>query len=438
MVQLNLFKCTATKLNKITKLSRDDSKMVLKCLMPHFNKESLTSCFHKLNGKKAAGIDGVTKVEYGQNLDSNIEKLLGKMKSMSYRPKGVREVLIPKDGKKGSTRPLGISTFEDKIVQMQMANILTSIYEPIFRECSYGFRPSRGCHTAIKSLFHHLSNRTVETVIDVDLKNYFGMIRHEHLIKFLRLKIKDERFIRYVSRMLKAGIFKEGRFEVSENGSPQGNIVSPILSNIYAHYVLDLWLEVVVPKYTKREVRSFRYADDQVICCQYRSDAVKIMRALKQRLNKFGLELNTDKTKIVKFGKWNFNKTKQGTFDYLGFTFYLKRSSTNGLSMAAIKTSRKRMTSKLRLVKTWLKLNVRKIKLLPLWKRFNQKLIGHIQYYGVSLNLDSVSDFIHQATKVFFKWINKRSQRRSINWEKFSKFIEAFSQPKPKIVHHLF
>ena len=267
--------------------------------MPHFNKESLTGCFHELNGKKAVGMDGTTKEKYGENLEENITALLGKMKTMSYRPQGVREVLIPKEGKSGATRPLGISAFEDKIVQLQMAKILEAIYEPIFKDCSYGFRPSRSCHTAISALFKHLGNKDNEIVIDVDLKNFFGLIQHNILLDFLRRKIKDERFIRYVARMLKSGIFRNNRFEVSDEGSPQGNIASPILSNIYAHYVLDTWMEDVVPKHTRQEVKSFRYADDQIICCRYRSDAVKVQRSLKLRLKKFGLELNAEKTKVV-------------------------------------------------------------------------------------------------------------------------------------------
>lgn len=428
---------TATKLNRIAKLSSEDTCMEFQWLMPHFNKESLTRCFYELNGKKAIGIDGITKEKYGENLEGNIDVLWGKMKTMSYRPQAVREVLIPKEGKPGSTRPLGISAFEDKIVQLQMAKVLEAIYEPIFKDCSYGFRPRRSCHTAITALFSHLRNKSNEMVIDVDLKNFFGLIQHDILLEFLRRKIKDERFIRYVARMLKAGIFKEGHFEVSEEGSPQGNICSPILSNIYAHYVLDVWLEEMVPQYTRREVKSFRYADDQVICCQYRSDAVRVQRALKKRLNKFGLELNVEKTKVVKFNKWEFPKFKQGTFDYLGFTFYIKRSR-KGHVHVAIMTSRKRFHAKLGKVKQWCRLNKDKHKLHPLWNTFNAKLRGHIQYYGVSLNSDRVNSFVYQATGIFFKWINRRSQRKSMNWEQFNKFREAFPRAKVSIHHHLF
>jgi group II intron reverse transcriptase/maturase len=435
--ETKLITTTDTKLNRIAKLSGEDATMEFKWLMPHFNKASLISCYHELDGKKAVGIDGVTKEQYGVKLEENIDALLNRMKSMSYKPQPVREVLIPKAGKPGAVRPLGISAFEDKIVQLQMAKILESIYEPLFKDCSYGFRPGRGCHTAIKALFTHLTCKTNEMVIDVDLKNFFGLIQHDVLINFLKRKIKDARFIRYVSRMLKAGIFREGRFEVSDEGSPQGCIASPVLSNIYAHYVLDEWLEVVVPQYTRQEIKSFRYADDQVICCRYRSDAAKLQKALKKRLNKYGLELNTEKTKVVKFNKWEFPNVKQGTFDYLGFTFYI-RKSRKGHTHVAVKTSRNRFYSKLRNVKSWCKQNKDKSKLVPLWKTFNSKLRGHVQYYGVSLNSDQVYSFVHQATGIFFKWINRRSQRKSMNWEQFKKFRKVFPGPEITIHHHLY
>ncbi len=428
---------TVTKLNRIAKLSSEDTEMEFKWLMPHINKESLTGCFHALDGKKAVGIDRVTKETYGKNLEENIEVLLSKMKTMSYRPQAVREVRIPKEGAPGATRPLGISVFEDKIVQLQMSRILEAIYEPIFRECSYGFRPNRSCHTAIKALFSHLSSRENEIIIDVDLKNFFGLIQHEILLNFLRRKIKDERFIRYVARMLKAGIFKEGQFEVSEEGSPQGNICSPILSNIYAHYVMDVWLEDVVPEHTRRMIKSFRYADDQVICCADHNDAIRVQRALKKRLTKFGLELNTEKTKTVKFNKKEYPKIKQGSFGYLGFTFYI-RLTRKGRPHVAVKTSRKRFCAKLKRVKQWCRQNRHKHKLLKLWKVFNSKLRGHVEYYGVSLNSDQVNAFVCQATRIFFKWINRRSQKRSITWEKFAKFQGAFPGVNAHIRHSLY
>jgi len=362
---------------------------------------------------------------------------LAKMKSMSYRPQAVKEVLIPKEGKPGATRPLGISAFEDKIVQLQMAKILGAIYEPIFKDSSYGFRPGRSCHAAIAALHKHLSGKGCEEVIDVDLKNFFGSMKHDILVGFLRRKIKDERFIRYVVRMLKSGILKDGNFSMSEEGSPQGNICSPILANIYAHYALDEWLEEEVPQHTRREVKFFRYADDLVICCGDRSDAVRVRRALEGRVNKFGLELNAEKTKMVRFNKREYPRVKQGTFDYLGFTFYIKRSR-KGYPIVAVQTARERFQAKLRKVTQWCRTNANKLRLLPLWKIFNWKLRGHIEYYGVSFNISRVNSFVYRATGIFFKWINRRGHRKSMNWEQFNKFCKAFPGVKVSIRHRLF
>ena len=294
---------TATKLMRIAQMSRENSNAEFKWLMPHYNLESLMGCFNELDGKKAIGVDGIRKVIYGAGVAANIDALIEKMKTMSYRPGPVREVLIPKEGKSGATRPLGISNFEDKLVQLMTSKILGAIYEPIFRECSYGFRPGRSCHTAVKALSTYLFKHQCKVVIDVDLKNYFGTICHDKLIELLRLRIKDEVFLRYIVRMLKAGILSNGEFKMTDEGSPQGNVASPILTNIFAHYVIDCWFEDIVKKHVTKPVELFRYCDDMVICCDDPNDANRIMRALNERLRKFGLEMNQDKTKLVSFSK---------------------------------------------------------------------------------------------------------------------------------------
>ena len=299
-----------TKLKRIALLSGQDPEMEFKWLMPHFNQENLICCFNELDGKKAVGIDGKTKEEYGKNLAENVEKLIQKMKTMSYRPMPVKEKLIPKEGKKDEKRPLGISCIEDKIVQMMMAKILNAIYEPLFLECSHGFRPNRNCHGAIKAVETYLYGTPCKVVIDVDLKNFFGKIDHKKLTEILRIKIKDERFIRYVVRMLKAGVLSEGELTVSEEGTPQGSIASPILANIFAHYVIDVWFSEVVKQRTEGSCEMFRYADDIIICCQYRKDAERIQKALGLRLEKFSLTMNMEKTKLVKFCKREFEVGK--------------------------------------------------------------------------------------------------------------------------------
>jgi len=260
---------TETKLKRIAWLSARGKGKEFGCLMHHFNTVSLKECFDRLHGGKAVGADGVTKKQYGEKLDKNLEDLVSRMKCMAYRPHAVREVRIPKAGKPGATRPLGISNFEDKIIQLMMHRVLESIYEPLFLECSFGFRPAKSCHDAIRALHRHLDRNVVNVVIDVDLENFFGSIDHDQLSEILAQKVKDKRFMRYVKRMFKAGVLSEGELTVSEEGVPQGSICSPILSNIFAHYVIDEWFEEVVKRHCRGRVELFRYCDDIVICSQY-------------------------------------------------------------------------------------------------------------------------------------------------------------------------
>ena len=277
---------TATKLERIAWLSSKDPNREFHQLMHHFNEDSLTSCFHELDGRKAVGTDGVTKSQYGEQLADNIKALVCKMKRMGYRPGPVREVLIPKEGKPGATRPLGISNFEDKLVQKMMQKVLESIYEPLFLNCSYGFRPGRGCHDAIRSLHQDLFANEVETVIDVDLANFFGTIDRKQLEEILREKIKDQKFMRYIIRLFKAGILSANELEVNDEGLYQGSICSPILANIFGHYVIDKWFQETVKHHCYGKVELFRYCDDMVICCQYQKDAERIKRALAKRLSR--------------------------------------------------------------------------------------------------------------------------------------------------------
>lgn len=429
---------TTTKLKRIAWLSSQSKDKVFHQLMPHFNLESLRHCYHELDGKKAVGIDEVTKEQYGVGLDKNLEALLARMRRMGYRPGAMREVHIPKAGSRTETRPLGISNFEDKIIQKQMQKVLESIYEPIFLDCSYGFRPGRGCHDAIRALQHHLHQEAVEVVIDLDIKNYFGSIDHSKVLSLVQHKIKDKRFLRYLARMFKAGILKAGEFTVSDQGVAQGSVCSPVIANVYAHYVLDEWFETVVKKHCRGKVSLYRYCDDAVICCQYAKDAERVHRALEKRLTKYKLKLNTEKTKLVSFSKWRYGQGKrQGSFEFLGFSFYLGKSR-RGFSVPKLKTSRKSMCNKLLNLKIWLKANRSALPLNVLWERLASKLRGHFRYYGVSHNTESLNQYLHEARRLTFKWLNRRSQKRSMNWEKFKLFEARFPLPKVRIYHKLF
>lgn len=429
---------TDTALLEIAYLSARNSNQVFHSLMHHFNVKSLQRCYDKLDGKKAVGVDGISKAEYGENLRVNLDNLINRMKRMGYRPQAVRQVLIPKEGKSGATRPLGIGCFEDKLVQGRVHELLASIYEPLFLDWSYGFRPGRSCHDAVKDLRNHLYAEEVEVVIDVDLANFFGTIDHEVLKELLSVKIKDTKFMRYVSRMLKAGILAEGALTMSDEGVPQGSLCSPIFSNIGAHYVIDEWIEDTVKPLMKGTLKAYRYADDLVICCRYEEDAVRVKKALGRRLEKYKLKLNEEKTKMVNFSK---SKTKQGikqeSFDFLGFTFYLGRS-LKGAILPKVKTCGKRYRSKLNKVKDWVKQIRNREALEAIWNTFCAKLRGHVQYYGVSFNSKAVANFLREAEKILFKWLNRRSQRKSFNWDKFRLFQKQHPLPKIKVIHKLF
>jgi RNA-directed DNA polymerase len=429
---------TETKLKRIAWLSQKDSTKQFNCLIHHYNEESLKQCYKELDGKKAIGHDGIDKEKYGEQLDKNIQDLLSRMKRMAYRPGATRQVLIPKAGKPGALRPLCIANFEDKIVQKMTHKILESIYEPLFLSCSFGFRPGIGCHDAIRAVYQYLYKYEVETVIDIDLANFFGTIDHGLLLEILQEKIKDKRFLRYIVRMFKAGVLTEGELSISEEGVPQGSLCSPILANIFAHRVIDQWFEETVKTHCSGRVELFRYCDDGIICCQYKEDADRIKRALAKRLAKYKLKLNEEKTELVSFSKRAYESgIKQQTFDFLGFTFYLGKSR-KGVTIPKTKTSKKRVKDKLSRVKEWICKVRNQYRLMQIWKMFCIKLKGYIGYYGISFNVGGVQEFLEKAKKILFKWLNQRSQKKSFNWEDFKLFMQRYPMPKARVVHALY
>lgn len=429
---------TATKLARIAKLSASDPSKRFNSLMHLFTEESLAACFHALDGRKAVGTDGVKKAEYGEQLESNLNGLITRMKRMGYRPGPVRQVLIPKGDRAGSMRPLGISNFEDKLVQGVMRRILEGIYEPVFLSGSYGFRPGRSCHNAVRDLRQHLYQNRVQSVIDVDLAKFFDTIDHELLMEMLSEKINDPKFLRYVRRMFKAGVLAEGELRVGDEGVPQGSLCSPIFANIFAHHVIDEWLENVVKPHCAGKIAWFRYADDLVVCCEYERDALRVRKALGGRLGRYKLALNEQKTRLINFTRpWRGAWSKPGVFDFLGFTFYWGKSR-KGAPLLKVKTSGKRMRSKLKAVNMWCRSIRSQVPLMDIWRVFCSKLRGHIQYYGVSFNSRVVQTFVVKATRILFKWLNRRSQRRSFTWEQFTLFRRIYPLPKVTVCHALF
>lgn len=425
----------STGFTRISQLSAANEEMVFDQLMHHFDEQSLQQCYHRLDRKAASGSDGVTKTQYGEQLGENITDLVDRLKRMAYRPSAVKEVMIAKEGQREASRPLGISNFEDKIVQKRFQEVLEGIYEPLFYNNSYGFRPKRSCHDAIKALHQHLYSHSIKVVIDLDLSNYFGSIDHEHLMVLLEQKISDRRFLRYIRRMLTCGILGDTGFRRSDEGVAQGSVCSPVLANIFAHFVLDDWFEKTVKVHCREEVALFRYADDAVICCSSEVDAERIRKALESRLSKYGLELNQAKTSLVKFDKRD--RIGSGAFDFLGFTFYLGKTRY-GKTIPKLKSSGKKLRSKLRAVNQWCKRYRNEYRLAELWQRFCVKLRGHVQYYGVSFNGQAVDGFLKKSIFMFLQWINRRSQKRSMTYEQFKNYMGLHPPPKVYVVHKLY
>lgn len=292
----------------------------LQTIMHKVNKETLKEQHKKQQKNKASGIDKITKEEYDKNLSNNLDNLLKRMKSFSYKPQPVRRTFIPKAN--GKLRPLGIPSYEDKLVQGAMSEILNEIYENIFLDCSYGFRPKKNCHDVIKYIDNTIMTRKVNFIVEADIKGFFDNVSHEWLMKFLELVIQDKNFLRYIKRFLKSGYMEEMKRYESDMGTPQGGLISPVLANVYLHYALDLWIEKIVKPRCKGEVHYVRYADDFIVMFQYREEAERFLNALSKRLNKFNLELELTKTRIIPFGKYFGTKEN---FDFLGFTFTMEQ-----------------------------------------------------------------------------------------------------------------
>ena len=397
------------------------------------NTATLKAAHLRQKKRKAAGIDGVTKTEYEKNLEENLENLVGRMKTFSYRPLPVRRTYIPKPGGE-KKRPLGIPAYEDKLVQGVMANVLTMVYEPKFKDFSYGFRPKRDCHQAIQALATVIMTKKTGYVVDADIKGFFDNVNHDWLIKFLEHDIEDKNFIRYIKRFLRSGIMEQGKLLESDKGTPQGGLISPILANVYLHYVLDLWFKKEISRKFGGEAHMVRYADDFVCCFQHESEARKFFGMLIERFAKFGLELAGDKSKIIRFGRYAREHGSKETFDFVGFS-HINGLSPKGKYIIIHQTSKKKLSAKRQAVKQWLREN-RHIEKCELVRKLNVKLVGHYRYYGITGNSRKITSFAYYATRELFKALNRRSDQW-MSWEKFNVFLQYNPIAKPKIYHSL-
>lgn len=429
-----------TELDHISDKAKRDGSCRITNVAYLLNEENLKECFGQLKKGKAAGTDGVTLEEYGQNLGENLRGLVERMKRQAYKPQPVRRSYIPKAN--GKMRPLGIPAIEDKVVQKGMTRILEAVYEADFQDCSYGFRPNRGCHQALNRLDKIIMTQPINHIIDADIKGFFDHVDHGWLVKFLEHRISDPNFLRLVSRFLRNGYMEEGKVVNVEEGTPQGGVISPVLANIYLHYVLDLWVERVVKAGCRGVVEMVRYADDFVICVQYKDEAESILRELKERLAKFSLELAEDKTRCIEFGRFakqnaEAKGVKPATFGFLGFTHYIDRTRTGKYKLGR-KTDRKKLTDKLKALNGWLKGVRNLIPMREIWKTLKAKLAGHFRYYGVSGNSEGIRRYWAEAIRLAMKWLNRRSQKKSFNLKTFAQYMERYPLPKPTIHHNFY
>ncbi|MEW6687272.1 MAG: group II intron reverse transcriptase/maturase [Candidatus Edwardsbacteria bacterium] len=399
--------------------------------------EYLKECFNELKRDKAIGIDGVTMEGYEVNLEENIKDLVRRMKEWKYRPQPVRRVYIPKPN--GDKRPLGIPAVEDKIVQMGIKKILEAIFETDFIDVSYGFRPNRSCHDALNAVDVTIMTKPVNYVVDMDIEKFFDTINHEWLMRCLKQRIADKTFLRLISRFLKAGVMEEGKFKETDRGTPQGGIISPILANIYLHYILDLWFEKKIKKELEGYAQIIRYCDDFVCCFQKGKSAKEFGEKLKERLNKFGLRIAEDKSRIIEFGRYALENAKRRgekakTFNFLGFTHYCDKTR-KGKFKVGRKTSNKKFWAKMKEMNQWFK-NIRNLmKLKEWWEILRMKLYGHYHYYGISGNRQSIEVFYTKTVGLTYKWINRRSQKKSFNITQFKEYMKQNPLPEPKIYH---
>jgi len=418
-----------TSLQGIAKKAKSQKKYRFRNLYGMLNEEMLRNCWRDIRKNAAYGVDRVSAREYGRNLEENIRQLVERLKRKQYRAKLVRRHYIPKGG--GKLRPLGIPATEDKLLQMAVTRILTSIYEQDFLRCSYGYRPNVGALDAVDKLTIKLQFGRYNYVVDADIKGYFDNIDHDWMMRMLAERIDDRAMLRLIKKWLKAGVLDtDGKVLHPVTGTPQGGIISPILANVYLHYAVDLWFEKVAKRECRGEACLIRYADDYVCAFQYQAEAERFYKELGPRLGKFGLELSEEKTRVIPFDR--NEPSGRACFEFLGFEFYWGKDRA-GKALLKRRTSRQKFRSSLKRFTEWCKKN-RNLRLVKLFKRLNTKLRGYYNYYGVHGNFTSLKQFFESAMRILMKWLNRRSQRSSYNWIGFRTLTEHFEVYRPRIV----
>ncbi len=420
-------------LERIRQAARKDKEMRFTALFHHiYAPEALRAAYLWLKREAAPGVDGETWRHYGEDLENNLQDLSHRLKRGAYRAKPVRRVYIPKTD--GRLRPLGVTALEDKIVQRAAVEVLNAIYETDFLGFSYGFRPGRSQHNALDALYTGLLTKKVNWVLDLDVKGFFDAISHEWLVKFIEHRIAERRVARLIQKWLNAGVLEDGKRIRMEEGTPQGGSASPLLANIYLHYVFDLWVRAWRRKQTHGDVIAVRYADDIVVGFQSKADAERFRAELAERFRKFQLELHPEKTRLLEFGPYAVKNRKQRgegkpeTFDFLGFTHICAKKRSNGYFTVLRQTIRKRLQAKLNAVKAELRLRMHApIQETGKWLR--SVVGGHIRYYGVPMNSAALSLFRHRIGWLWHRALSRRSQNGRLRWDRMRRLIDRWLPP---------
>ena len=425
-------------LERVRQAAKDDKKLRFTALLHHiYNLETLRMAYLSLKKEAAPGVDGETWRHYGETLEQNLQDLSHRLKRGAYRAKPVRRVYIPKAD--GRQRPLGVTTLEDKIVQRATVEVVNAIYETDFLGFSYGFRPGRSQHQALDALYTGLLTRKVNWVLDLDIRSFFDGISHEWLVKFLEHRIADRRVVRLIQKWLNAGVLEDGKRIRVEEGTPQGGSASPLLANVYLHYVFDLWGQAWRRKNAHGDMIVVRFADDIVLGFQEKADADQFRAELAERMRKFNLELHPEKTRLLEFGpyaidnrKWR-GEGKPETFNFLGFTHICVKKRSNGMYTVLRQTIRKRLQAKLNEVKAELRRRMHEP--IPEQGKWLQAVVGgHIRYYGVPMNRPALALFRFQVAWLWHRTLSRRSQRGRVLWDRMRRLNTRWL-PLPRVCH---
>jgi len=432
----------STKLERIAKLAREMPQAALTTLAHYIDIDWLREAYRRTRKDGATGIDRQTAEEYARNLDENLRSLLERAKSGSYVAPPVRRVHIPKAGDGSQTRPIGIPTFEDKVLQRAVAMVLEAVYEQSFYECSYGFRPGRSAHQALRVVQSQTVKMAGKWVLEVDIRNFFGTLDHSLLRTIVRKRVRDGVLLRLIGKWLNAGVMENGAIEFPETGTPQGGVISPILANVYLHEVLDEWFaRQVVPRLAGRATL-VRFADDFVIIFEHERDARRVFDVLPKRMAKYGLTLHPEKTRLIDFRRPGLRVSaspdnngdacsRPGTFDLLGFTHYWAKSR-KGYWVVKQKTAADRFRRTLKRIAEWCR-QYRHAPIREQWAAMRRKLLGHFGYFGITGNSYALHTFRFRAVAVWHKWLSRRSQRARLSWEKMLRLLACYPLPQPRI-----